>query len=123
VLDIRRCLWIFFALTGRISPTRSSTNSEASGRELLVPDVKKIEIFGHQQKVIYMTRPRPHSQTGHPPRDNLCGLARAKPGRPRRAVDVGHSRSRSIHRRMDGVEDFENLLIAEQVIAAANSSI
>ena len=106
---------IFFALTGPdFSDAQLYDTAKLLRRELLlVPDVKKIEIFGHQQEVIYIELARDRmAQLGIRPDTIFAALREQNLVVPSGAVDVG-----PIAITIDptgewtGVEDFENLLI------------
>ena len=106
---------IFFALTGPdFSDAQLYDTAKLLRRELLlVPDVKKIEIFGHQQEVIYIELARDRmAQLGIRPDTIFAALREQNLVVPSGAVDVG-----PIAMTIDptgewtGVEDFENLLI------------
>ena len=106
---------IFFALTGPdFSDAQLYETAKLLRRELLlVPDVKKIEIFGHQQEVIYIELARDRmAQLGIRPDTIFAALREQNLVVPSGAVDVG-----PIAITIDptgewtGVEDFENLLI------------
>jgi multidrug efflux pump subunit AcrB len=106
---------IFFALTGpEFSDAQLYETAKLLRRELLlVPDVKKIEIFGHQQEIIFIELARDRiAQLGiHP--DEIFGLLKEQNLVVRSgAADVG-SMSITIKPTGEwtGVEDFENLLI------------
>ncbi len=106
---------IFFALTGpEFTDAQLYETAKLLRRELLlVPDVKKIDIFGHQQEIIYIELARDRiAQLGiHP--DEIFALLReqnlvVQSG----SADVG-SMSVTINPTGEwtGVQDFENLLI------------
>ena len=116
---------IFFALTGPdFSDAQLYDTAKLLRRELLlVPDVKKIEIFGHQQESSIRARSRPHGTVGHRPETIFAALREQNLVVPSGALDVGPlALTINPTGEWRGVEDFENLLIREPVIAA-NSSI
>ncbi len=106
---------IFFALTGpEFSDAQLYETAKLLRRELLlVPDVKKIEIFGHQQEIIFIELARDRiAQLGiHP--DEIFGLLREQ----NLVVQSGSAEVGSMSITINptgewtGVEDFENLLI------------
>lgn len=106
---------IFFALTGKdYTDAQLYETAKLLRRELLlVPDVNKVELFGHQQEVIYIELARDRmAQLGiHP--DTIFGLLReqnlvVQSGR----ADVGPlAITINPTGEWKGVADFENLLI------------
>ena len=117
---------IFFALTGPdFSDAQLYDTAKLLRRELLlVPDVKKIEIFGHQQEVIYIELARDRmAQLGIRPETIFAALREQNLVVPSGALDVGPGAHNQSDRRVEGVEDFENLLIRGAGDGAANSSI
>ena len=80
---------------------------------LLVPDVKKIEIFGHQQEVIYIELARDRiAQLGIRPETIFAALREQNLVVQSGAVDVGPlALTINPTGEWAGVEDFENLLI------------
>lgn len=106
---------IFFALTG--PEYRDSELYETAKRLrrelLLVPDVKKVELFGHQQEVIYVELARDRmAQLGIQPETIFAALREQNVVVPSGSADVG-PRAITINPTGEwtGVEDFENLLI------------
>ena len=106
---------IFFALTGPdFSDAQLYDTAKLLRRELLlVPDVKKIEIFGHQQEVIYIELARDRmAQLGIRPETIFAALREQNLVVPSGAVDVGPlAITINPTGEWTGVEDFENLLI------------
>ena len=106
---------IFFALTGpEFSDAQLYDTAKLLRRELLlVPDVKKIELFGHQQEVIYIELARDRmAQLGIQPETIFAALREQNLVVPSGAVDVGPlAITINPTGEWTGVEDFENLLI------------
>ena len=106
---------IFFALTGpEFSDAQLYDTAKLLRRELLlVPDVKKIEIFGHQQEVIYIELARDRmAQLGIRPETIFAALREQNLVVQSGAVDVGPlALTINPTGGWTGVEDFENLLI------------
>ena len=106
---------IFFALTGpEFSDAQLYDTAKLLRRELLlVPDVKKIELFGHQQEVIYIELARDRmAQLGIRPETIFAALREQNLVVPSGAVDVGpFAITINPTGEWTGVEDFENLLI------------
>ena len=106
---------IFFALTGPdFSDAQLYDTAKLLRRELLlVPDVKKIEIFGHQQEVIYIELARDRmAQLGIRPETIFAALREQNLVVPSGALDVGPlALTINPTGEWRGVEDFENLLI------------
>ncbi|HEY5707291.1 MAG TPA: efflux RND transporter permease subunit [Terrimicrobiaceae bacterium] len=106
---------IFFALTGPdFSDAQLYETAKLLRRELLlVPDVKKIEIFGHQQEVIYIELARDRmAQLGIRPETIFAALREQNLVVPSGAVDAGPLViTINPTGEWTGVEDFENLLI------------
>ncbi|HEY5778532.1 MAG TPA: efflux RND transporter permease subunit [Terrimicrobiaceae bacterium] len=106
---------IFFALTGPdFSDAQLYDTAKLLRRELLlVPDVKKIEIFGHQQEVIYIELARDRmAQLGIRPETIFAALREQNLVVPSGSVDAGPlSITINPTGEWTGVEDFENLLI------------
>ena len=106
---------IFFALTGDdFSDAELYDTAKLLRRELLlVPDVKKIEIFGHQQEVIYIELARDRiAQLGIRPETIFAALREQNLVVQSGAVDVGPlALTINPTGEWTGVEDFENLLI------------
>ena len=106
---------IFFALTGSdFSDAQLYDTAKLLRRELLlVPDVKKIEIFGHQQEVIYIELARDRmAQLGIRPDTIFAALREQNLVVPSGAVDVDPiAITINPTGEWTGVEDFENLLI------------
>lgn len=106
---------IFFALTGSdYSDADLYDTAKLLRRELLlVPDVKKAEIFGHQQEVIYIELARDRiAQLGIRPETIFAALREQNLVVNSGSVDVGPN-AITINPTGDwtGVADFENLLI------------
>lgn len=106
---------IFFALTGSdYSDADLYDTAKLLRRELLlVPDVKKVEIFGHQQEVIYIELARDRiAQLGIRPETIFAALREQNLVVNSGSVDVGPN-AITINPTGDwtGVADFENLLI------------
>ena len=106
---------IFYALTGPdFSEAQLYDTAKLLRRELLlVPDVKKIEIFGHQQEVIYIELARDRTaQLGIRPETIFAALREQNLVVRSGAVDVGPlALTINPTGEWTGVEDFENLLI------------
>ena len=106
---------IFYALTGpEFSDAELYDTAKLLRRELLlVPDVKKIEIFGHQQEVIYIELARDRiAQLGIRPETIFAALREQNLVVQSGAVDVGPlALTINPTGEWTGVEDFENLLI------------
>jgi multidrug efflux pump subunit AcrB len=106
---------IFFALTGpEFSDAQLYDTAKLLRRELLlVPDVKKIELFGHQQEVIYIELARDRmAQLGIRPETIFAALREQNLVVQSGAVDVGQfAITINPTGEWTGVEDFENLLI------------
>lgn len=106
---------IFFALTGPdYSETQLYDTAKLLRRELLlVNDVKKVEIFGRQQEVIYIELARDRmAQLGIRPETIFAALREQNVVVPSGLVDTGPlSLTISPTGEWTGVEDFENLLI------------
>ncbi len=106
---------IFYALTGAdFSDAELYDTAKLLRRELLlVPDVKKIEIFGHQQEVIYIELARDRiAQLGIRPETIFAALREQNLVVQSGAVDVGPlALTINPTGEWTGVEDFENLLI------------
>ena len=106
---------IFYALTGAdFSDAELYDTAKLLRRELLlVPDVKKIEIFGHQQEVIYIELARDRiAQLGIRPETIFAALREQNLVVQSGAVDVGPvALTINPTGEWAGVEDFENLLI------------
>jgi multidrug efflux pump subunit AcrB len=106
---------IFYALTGpEFSDADLYDTAKLLRRELLlVPDVKKIEIFGHQQEVIYIELARDRiAQLGIRPETIFAALREQNLVVQSGAVDVGPlALTINPTGEWTGVEDFENLLI------------
>ncbi|MEX1117170.1 MAG: efflux RND transporter permease subunit [Terrimicrobiaceae bacterium] len=106
---------IFYALTGpEFSDAQLYETAKLLRRELLlVPDVKKIDIFGHQQEIIFIELARDRiAQLGiHP--EEIFGLLREQ----NLVVQSGSAEVGAMSITINptgewtGVEDFENLLI------------
>ena len=106
---------IFYALTGAdFSDAELYDTAKLLRRELLlVPDVKKIEIFAHQQEVIYIELARDRiAQLGIRPETIFAALREQNLVVQSGAVDVGPlALTINPTGEWTGVEDFENLLI------------
>jgi multidrug efflux pump subunit AcrB len=106
---------IFSALTGPEFPDAQLYDTAKLLRRelLLVPDVKKIEIFGHQQEVIYVELARDRmAQLGIRPDTIFAALREQNLVIPSGALDVGPlAITINPTGEWTGVEDFENLLI------------
>jgi multidrug efflux pump subunit AcrB len=106
---------IFFALTGpEFSDAQLYDTAKLLRRELLlVRDVKKIELFGHQQEVIYIELARDRlAQLGIRPETIFAALREQNLVVPSGAADVGPlAITINPTGEWTGVEDFENLLI------------
>jgi multidrug efflux pump subunit AcrB len=106
---------IFYALTGpEFSDAELYDTAKLLRRELLlVPDVKKIEIFGHQQEIIYIELARDRiAQLGIRPETIFAALREQNLVVQSGAVDVGPlALTINPTGEWTGVEDFENLLI------------
>lgn len=106
---------IFYALTGPdFSDAELYETAKLLRRELLlVPDVKKIEIFGHQQEVIYIELARDRiARLGIRPEAIFAALREQNLVVQSGAVDVGPlTLTINPTGEWTGVHDFENLLI------------
>lgn len=106
---------IFYALTGPdFSDAELYETAKLLRRELLlVPDVKKIEIFGHQQEIIYIELARDRiARLGIRPEAIFAALREQNLVVQSGAVDVGPlTLTISPTGEWTGVHDFENLLI------------
>ena len=106
---------IFYALTGPdFSDAELYETAKLLRRELLlVPDVKKIEIFGHQQEVIYIELARDRiARLGIRPETIFAALREQNLVVQSGAVDVGPlTLTINPTGEWTGVHDFENLLI------------
>ena len=106
---------IFYALTGPdFSDAELYETAKLLRRELLlVPDVKKIEIFGHQQEVIYIELARDRiARLGIRPETIFAALREQNLVVQSGAVDVGPlALTINPTGEWTGVDDFENLLI------------
>ncbi len=106
---------IFFALTGPdFTDAQLYDTAKLLRRELLlVPDVKKIDLFGHQQEVIYIELARDRmSQLGIRPETIFAKLREQNLVVPSGSADVGPLVVPiNPTGKWTGVEDFENLLI------------
>ena len=102
---------IFYALTGPdFSDAELYDTAKLLRRELLlVPDVK-IEIFGHQQEVIYIELARDRIAQLGIRRGNFCRSARAKSCCPKRSCGRRATRANDqSDRGMDGRRGFREL--------------
>jgi multidrug efflux pump subunit AcrB len=106
---------IFYALTGPdFSDAELYETAKLLRRELLlVPDVKKIEIFGHQQEVIYIELARDRiARLGIRPETIFAALREQNLVVQSGAVDVGPlTLTINPTGEWTGVHDFEDLLI------------
>ena len=106
---------IFYALTGpEFSDAELYDTAKLLRRELLlVPDVKKIEIFGHQQEVIYIELARDRiARLGIRPETIFAALREQNLVVQSGAVDVGPlTLTINPTGEWAGVHDFEDLLI------------
>ena len=106
---------IFYALTGPdFSDAELYETAKLLRRELLlVPDVKKIEIFGHQQEIIYIELARDRiARLGIRPEAIFAALREQNLVVQSGAVDVGPlTLTINPTGEWTGVHDFENLLI------------
>jgi len=106
---------IFYALTGPdFSDAELYETAKLLRRELLlVPDVKKIEIFGHQQEVIYIELARDRiARLGIRPETIFAALREQNLVVQSGAVDVGPlTLAINPTGEWTGVHDFEDLLI------------
>lgn len=106
---------IFYALTGPdFSDAELYETAKLLRRELLlVPDVKKIEIFGHQQEIIYIELARDRiARLGIRPETIFAALREQNLVVQSGAVDVGPlTLTINPTGEWTGVHDFENLLI------------
>ena len=106
---------IFYALTGPdFSDAELYETAKLLRRELLlVPDVKKIEIFGHQQEVIYIELARDRiARLGIRPEAIFAALREQNLVVQSGVVDVGPlTLTINPTGEWTGVHDFENLLI------------
>ena len=106
---------IFYALTGPdFSDAELYETAKLLRRELLlVPDVKKIEIFGHQQEIIYIELARDRiARLGIRPETIFAALREQNLVVQSGAMDVGPlTLTINPTGEWTGVHDFENLLI------------